>query len=80
MEITITKENQTLQYVRIFEKLDANYTEEYITVYYREDVYLDSILINSQLKSYNVDFVEWRDSQIGQAIMSAINTRLENIN
>lgn len=79
MEITITKENQTLEYKRYFEKLDANFTEQYITIYYREDIFLNEELINSQTKSYNVDFEEWRDSETGQLILSNINNKLHNI-
>lgn len=79
MEIKITKENQTLEYKRFFEKLDANYTEQYITVYYREDVIVDGSYLNSQVKSYNVDFEEWRDGEIGQTILNAINDKLLEI-
>ena len=79
MEIKITKDNQTLEYKRFFEKLDANYTEQYITVYYREDVIVDGSYLNSQVKSYNVDFEEWRDGEIGQTILNAINDKLLEI-
>lgn len=79
MEITIIKENQNLEYKRYFERLDANFTEQYITVYYREDIFLNSALINSQVKSYNVDFEEWRDGEVGQIILNAINNKLKNL-
>lgn len=79
MEVTITKENQTLEYKRYFEKLDANYTEQYITVYYREDVIVNGELISSKLKSYNVDFEEWRDGEVGQIILNAINQKLSEL-
>jgi hypothetical protein len=77
MEITVTKNNQNLTYKRSFEKLDANFTEQYIAIYYKEDILLNGELINSQVKSYNIDFEEWKASEIGQTIINAINTRLQ---
>lgn len=79
MEIKITKENQTLEYKRYFEKLDANYNEQYITIYYREDIFVDGVYLNSQVKSYNVEFEEWRDGEVGQIILGAINSRLSEL-
>jgi hypothetical protein len=76
--IEIINEERLVKVERVFESLRASDTKGLLKVGYNEITTI-SESVKTEYKEYEANYNEWKDSEIGQTILSIINTRLAEL-
>lgn len=70
----------TLKTRRVANIMETNIDNEFITVHYTEISYYieddEEVITSSERLSYKANFIAWRDSDLGAAIITALETEL----
>lgn len=70
----------TLNTRRVFLTMEINAKDEFIKVFYTEEIFYtedsEDIVTSSEVKSYNADFKNWKAGATGIAITTALETEL----
>jgi hypothetical protein len=76
--VEIVNEERLVKVERVFESLRCSDTKGLLKVGYNEITTIGDE-VKTEYKEYVADYQTWKDSEIGQTILTAINTRLAEL-
>lgn len=69
---TIIEGQKLVKIDRVFDGLNTSESEQKLTVFYKEQTFIDGELIKEETKSYDRDYAFWKASELGQAILQMV--------
>lgn len=77
--IVISESEAIVKVERIFDGIEAHEEGQRMSIFYKEITYVNNELLKTERKSYQSDFIYWKESSIGIEILELINAELKKI-
>jgi len=77
--IVISELEAIIKVERVFDGIEAHEEGKRMSIFYKEITYINNELLKIERKSYQSDFIYWKESLIGKQILELINIELKKI-